>query len=157
MSKKAKKSGAQRRSQPTTRGKRRIASNGSGKPLVPQSRRKQKPARPRSQVLPGMEQVRSAKLDNVCEGLAETRSEMAITRENEASWIRQALKVMHEEGIKGSYKHGGIELTLVPGGDKLRIHLLKEQEETATYEDKVVVTEAAQAPPQALSDDNPPF
>jgi hypothetical protein len=77
-----------------------------------------------------MEQVRSAKLDEVCEGLAESRAGLAISRENEQSWMRQAIKIMQELGIKGSYKHGGVEVSLVPGGDKLRVRMLKEVEET---------------------------
>ena len=87
---------------------------------------------------------------------------MAISRENEQGWMRQAIKIMQELGIKGSLQaHGALKSRLVPGGDKLRVRMLKEVEETDPAEvlspAQVAVAEAGPEAPAPLTDDDPPF
>jgi hypothetical protein len=86
------------------------------------------PARrsPRSQVLPGMEQVRSKPLDNLCEGLADVRAAINSNKQEESGLIQSALQTMVRRNIQ-VYKHGGIELARVPGAEKLRVRVIKEQ------------------------------
>jgi hypothetical protein len=87
---------------------------------------KAKGVRPRSQVLPGLEQVRSAKLDNLCEGIAEVRTVMNNAKVEESGLIAAALQTMVQRSLQ-VYKHGGVELARVPGAEKLRVRLTKEQ------------------------------
>lgn len=72
-----------------------------------------------------MEAVRSGKLDNICEGIAEERSVINAAQTEEKSLISTALQVMQQQGIT-VYKHGGIELVRVPGADKLRVRQTKD-------------------------------
>lgn len=80
---------------------------------------------PRSQVLPGMEQVRNRRLDNICEGIAQERSIMNAASVEEKSLIATALQVMQDDK-RTIYKHSGVELVRVPGADKLRVKLTKD-------------------------------
>jgi hypothetical protein len=80
---------------------------------------------PRSQVLPGMEQVRSRKLDNLCEGINDCRTQKNAATLEEKSLDDSALQVMVREGIT-VYRHGGVELARIPGAEKLRVRLTKE-------------------------------
>jgi len=77
-------------------------------------------------VLPGFEQVRSAKLDNLCEGLHDCRGTMNDAKQEETGLIQAALQVMVQRGVS-VYKHAGIELARVPGAEKLRVRVIKEQ------------------------------
>lgn len=98
------------------------ATNGSGKDMRP---RLKKPGA-RSQVLPGMEQARDRRLDNLCESIAEHRGVMNRARVEEQSDIAAALQHMVKKGTS-VYKHGGVELARVPGAERLRVRLTKEQ------------------------------
>lgn len=106
------------------------ATNGSGKDMRPRLR--PKPGEPakkpgaRSRALPGMEQVRDQRLDNLCEGMAEHRRVMNAARVEEQGDITAALQHMVKKGIS-VYKHGGIELARVPGAERLRVRVTKEQ------------------------------
>jgi hypothetical protein len=80
----------------------------------------------RSQPLPGMEQVRDQRLDNLCEAMADHRRVMNAARVEEQGDIATALQHMVKKGIS-VYKHGGIELARVPGAERLRVRLTKEQ------------------------------
>lgn len=80
----------------------------------------------RSQPLPGMEGVRSKRLDNLCESIGEHREKMNAARTEEQSDIVAALQEMQKKKIS-VYKHGGVELARVPGAEKLRVRLTKEQ------------------------------
>jgi hypothetical protein len=80
----------------------------------------------RSQTLPGLEGTRSTKLDNLCESIAEERDTMNRARQEEADLLKTALQTM----VKGNisvYKHGGVELARIPGAERLRVRLVKEQ------------------------------
>ena len=81
---------------------------------------------PRSQVLPGLEQVRSARLDNLCEAIAEVRTTMNNAKQEEIGLIQAALQTMVKREVS-VYKHGGVELARVPGAERLRVRLVKEQ------------------------------
>lgn len=86
---------------------------------------KKRTARPRSQALPGMESVRSQRLDNICEGIAEERESFNAHKFAETGLIQSALQDMVAKGIQ-VYKHGGIELARVPGAEKLRVRMSKD-------------------------------
>lgn len=79
----------------------------------------------RSQVLPGLEQVRDRKLDNLCESIAEHRRVMNAARVEEQSDVAAALQHMVKKS-SSVYKHGGVELARVPGAERLRVRLTKE-------------------------------
>jgi len=81
---------------------------------------------PRSQVLPGMEQVRSRKLDNLCEAIAECRAQKNAAVTEEKSLDATALQVMVGEGL-AVYRHGGVELARIPGAEKLRVRMTREE------------------------------
>ena len=81
---------------------------------------------PRSQVLPGLEQVRSKPLDNLCEGIAEARGQMNTAKQEESGLIQLALQTMVKRGVS-VYRHVGVELSRIPGAEKLRVRLTKEQ------------------------------
>lgn len=80
----------------------------------------------RSQVLPGLERIRSRKLDNLCEGIAECREQKNIAVKEETSLDLSALQVMVKEGIH-VYRHRGVELARIPGAEKLRVRITKEE------------------------------
>lgn len=91
------------------------------------SRPRRRVRSPRSIVLPGLEQVRNRKLDNVCEGIGDERRTMNAARIEEQSLVAAAQQVM--EGASPTlmaYKHAGVELVLVPGSSKLRVRLTKD-------------------------------
>jgi len=104
--------------------KKKSAKKAKTKPAKKVSRRVRKPG-PRSLALPGMEQVRNVKLDNVCESIAEEREEANAARVKEKQLTAAALKVMQERNVT-VYKHAGVELIRVPGADKLRLRLVSD-------------------------------
>lgn len=90
---------------------------------------KRKPAKkagPRSQPLPGMEHVRNRKLDNICEAIGEERERMNQAKVEEKGLIQGALQEMRQANVS-VYRHSGVELARVPGAEKLRVRLTKEQ------------------------------
>jgi hypothetical protein len=117
-----------------------------------------KKAGPRSQTLPGLNKVRSQRLDNLCEAIAEDRAKMAQARADEQASIQGALKEMKGKGLVG-YKHAGVELAFVPGADKLRVRLTKDASDDATAGEGVEVEpEAAEdADPIEVDPDQVPF
>lgn len=96
---------------------------------------------PRSQVLPGMEQVRNRAMDRICEGMSEVRAEMNAKRGEEQSFQREAIKVMQGSGIT-AYRHAGVEMVLVPGDAKLRVRTMKEQNAEGTGQGAGAITDA---------------
>lgn len=72
-----------------------------------------------------MEQVRIAKLDNLCEAIAETRADMNELRTTEAGNEQAALRVMQQHDVS-AYRHSGVELLRVPGDEKLRVRTSKD-------------------------------
>jgi hypothetical protein len=67
-----------------------------------------------------MEQVRDQTLDRYCESIGDTRDQMNRLRQDEAADTSGALRRMQGKGVN-HYIHAGVELTRVPGSDKLRV------------------------------------
>lgn len=103
--------------------KRKTTKKTNGRAATPAAEKKRSA---RSQPLPGMEGVRNGKLDNLCEGIAEQRRVMNAAHLETQTDITAALQEMQRKKIS-VYKHGGIELARVPGAEKLRVRLTKEQ------------------------------
>ena len=82
-------------------------------------------SRPQSQPLPGFEQVLHSRLDRLCEGIAEVRTEMNEQRTIEGEKCRAALIYMHDHKVT-TYRFAGVELVRVPGEEKLRVRTTKE-------------------------------
>lgn len=116
---------------------------------------------PRSQALPGMKKIRNVELDNLCEAIGEAREQMNAARTEEGEYIESALKTMRATKIH-TYKHAGVELARVPGGDeKLRVRLVPADKGDAEVSEATEV-EAAEAEGEtvdatAVTDDDPPF
>ncbi len=103
---------------------------GKTKPIKSKVKPKSKAARaakkgPRSQPLPGLEQVRDAVLDNICEGIGDERGRMNAAKTEEKGLIQAALQRMQKRGLS-VFRHAGVELARVPGAEKLRVRLTKE-------------------------------
>lgn len=79
---------------------------------------------PQDRALPGMEQVRIKRLDDVCHDLSEIRAAMAQCRQDEGDSERIALELMHRHQVR-SYHASGVELAIVPGEEKLRVRTQK--------------------------------
>lgn len=102
-------------------------------------------ASPRSQVLPGMEQVRNRSLDRICEAISDVRSDLNRLRGEDKDLQGQAVRVMAGEKVT-AYRFAGVELVLVPGDAHLRVRTLKatantdgetETEEAAEFDEPV--------------------
>lgn len=87
----------------------------------------------RSIPLPGLEQVRSQKLDNICESIADTREQMNTLRTEEKDEKRGALTTMREQNLT-TYRHAGVELVRVPGEERLRVRTSKQDATAETIE-----------------------
>lgn len=80
---------------------------------------------PKSQVLPGMEQVTNRALNRICEHISDVRREMNRARGEEKDLMNQAVTVMTDSKVS-VYRFSGVELLLVPGDVHLRVRTLKE-------------------------------
>jgi hypothetical protein len=78
----------------------------------------------RQKPLPGMGQVRHAKLDDLCMSIGDAREQKNQATMDEEAGKQAALEYMATAGVS-VYKHGGIELVRVPGHDALRVRLAK--------------------------------
>lgn len=88
--------------------------------------------RPKQQRLGGMEDMPAIKpLDNVAASLASVREDKNDLVETEKDLIQRAMDLMHQHN-RTIYKAHGIELVLVPGGDKLRVRLREDGESDDT-------------------------
>jgi hypothetical protein len=86
---------------------------------------------PKSQALPGLEQVRNATLDRASESIADCRATINGAKADEAGYVQVALREMMKVASSlgqstYSYKHAGVELLLVPGDAKLRVRALRD-------------------------------
>ncbi len=79
---------------------------------------------PRSQVLPGMEQVRNRVLDRICEEISDVRDILNGARKDDKDLQNQAVSVMSESKTT-VYRHAGVELALIPGDVHVRVRTLK--------------------------------
>lgn len=73
-----------------------------------------------------MEHVRNKRLDNLCESIAEHRAAKNDAAVGEQQDIAAALQVMQRDGVS-VYRHARVELARVPGAEKLRVRLTKEE------------------------------
>lgn len=112
------------------------------KPAKKAAASKARNRKPRSQTLPGMEQVRHRDLDRFCESIGETRDSINELKGEEADLCRGALRSMRLHEVM-SYRHAGVELVRVIGEDKLRVRTT-EDEATAG----AGVEETDDAPPE---------
>ena len=81
---------------------------------------------PRSQTLPGMEQIRNRALDRICEAISDTRADLNRARAEEKDLQGQAVREMEAKKVT-VYRFAGVELVLVPGDVHLRVRTLKSQ------------------------------
>lgn len=95
------------------------------------SKKKGKAKAPRSQVLPGMEQVRNRNLDRLCESIGEARESLNVLRAEEKTDLGRALREMHENDVI-VYRHAGVELVRIPGEEKIRVRTTKEKASEVT-------------------------
>lgn len=80
---------------------------------------------PRSQALPGMEQITNRALNRICEHISDVRREMNRARGEEKDLMNQAVTVMTDSKVS-VYRFSGVELLLVPGDVHLRVRTLKD-------------------------------
>jgi hypothetical protein len=88
---------------------------------------------PANAPLPGFEQIRDRVLDRLCESIGTQREVMNEAKQIERSDIGAALSRMVGKDTT-IYKHHGVELIRVPGADKLRVRLTKDDAGTAAGE-----------------------
>lgn len=102
------------------------------------------PRSPRSQALPGMEQVTNRVLNNLAEEIKDSRATKNTAVGSEKGAKASALREMQIKGIT-VYKHDGIEFARVPGAENLRIRTVKQDGDAAVEGGKTrtVVAEAA--------------
>ena len=96
---------------------------------TPKKPTRKKPARPvqrspRSQTLPGMEQVTNRTLNRICEAISDVRADLNRARAEEKDLQNQAVRVMTADKVT-AYRFSGVELVLVPGDVHLRVRLTK--------------------------------
>lgn len=85
---------------------------------------------PRSQVLPGMERVRDAKLDRFCEDAGDGLVAIGAGTSAVDDAKRAALQRMRDRGMS-SYVHAGVRFTLKPGVDAISVKREKDKSATA--------------------------
>lgn len=95
------------------------------KPKAKATKARPRISSPRSQTLPGMEQVTNRALNRVCEHISDVRREMNRARGEEKDLMNQAVTVMTDSKVS-VYRFSGVELLLVPGDVHLRVRTLKE-------------------------------
>jgi len=88
---------------------------------------------PAERKLPGMTQPQNVRLNLICEGLSEQRDVINNAKREEKSSKAAALQEMTNRNYS-VYKHAGIELSLVPGADTLRVHVIKQDGDLARGE-----------------------
>jgi hypothetical protein len=93
------------------------------------SRKAARPKGPRSQALPGMAQVRDAKLDQICEDIGEGLDQINDGTEQVNDGKAAAIARLHARGLSG-YRHAGVRLSLVPGAEKVSVKREKDREVT---------------------------
>lgn len=82
---------------------------------------------PKSQALPGMEQLPNVRLNRYCETIGDGLRSINLANDDIESTREVALKEMKAAGTT-FYKHDGVELAFSGGVDKLRVRLSKDAE-----------------------------
>lgn len=104
------------------------------KPIVATTKTSPRP-RVRAQPLPGMEQVRDAVLDGICEGIGDDLDQINSATQDLGS-LRDAGRHHMEKTGQSYYRHSGVGITLVPGaGAKLRVKRVKDDESNVSVSD----------------------
>lgn len=80
------------------------------------------PRSPRSQALPGHEQVRDKVLDGICEEVADIRATINDCKTKERGYRSKALDRMTKKSLT-QYETAGVKLTIEEGAVKLNIKL----------------------------------
>lgn len=104
----------------------------------PKASKKKTPARQRKPVrqppLPGTEQLRNKRLDQLCESIGDGRETKNKLIVEEKADLQAALREMHDRNIN-AYRHAGVELYRIGGEEKLRVRLTKEDASDMTPSD----------------------
>lgn len=138
---------------------KKAAQKAKAKPKA-KAAKKPTPRSPRSQVLPGMEQVRNAKLDRICEDLSDIRRTINRAAGEEKDLHQQAMRVMVSDKVP-TYTQSGIRLTFTEGQPHLSVKLVKEQavpkkapkaDETGTGQDAGATLEEMTDEPEDTTD-----
>jgi hypothetical protein len=87
-----------------------------------------KPAKPRGAPLPGMEDHAIKPLEDVAAEYATIRDERMDLTQREHTLKNHALKLMKKYD-KTIYRHDGIEITIVPGEDDVKVRVKKHEDE----------------------------
>lgn len=136
MAKKSTKKKAPKKGTPRYRNKR---TNGHGakwsgadsRRAAAQSKGRGKPAArakgPRSQSLPGMSQIRDAKMDEICESIGEGLDGINQSTDQVDEGKSAAMQRLHAKGLS-SYRHAGVRVSLIPGADKISVKREKDRE-----------------------------
>jgi len=98
---------------------------------------------------PSFERVRSAALDRLCESIGEHRDTMNAAKADERADISAALQVMQKRNIT-VYRHARVELARVPGAEKLRVRMTKEEGDAGETD-----LESAEVAAEAVAADTP--
>lgn len=109
----------------------------------------------RQHALPGMGQVRNAKLDKFCENIGEARARKNEAILDEEGDSQAALRAMQSADIT-HYTHAGVELILRRGADKLSVKLLKDKTAEGAIATPAHKGDAAYAEPAEDSGDSEP-
>lgn len=109
--------------------------------------RKAKAKNPRSQALPGMAQVRDAKLDTICEDIGEGLDQIEAGTAQVNDGKAAAATRLHTRGLSG-YRHAGVRLALVPGAEKVSAR--REKDVTVTMAERQGPVERAEPEPDEV-------
>lgn len=110
--------------------KMKTGNKGSRRFTTPTAPRK-RTASPRSQTLPGMEQVRNKDLDRICEEISDAQRDINKLESEVEEFHSEAQDTMERDKVT-TYRNSGVELALVTGGTKLRVRLLKDKTEKSS-------------------------
>jgi hypothetical protein len=94
-----------------------------------------------SRPLPGMEDRSIHELDDVAEQYAEIRDQRMELTEREHTLKGLTLKLMKKHG-KTIYRHDGIEITVVPGEDDVKVRVKKAEDHDAEHDTEIASDDA---------------
>ena len=89
---------------------------------------------PRQKALPGMEDRKISALDNAAIDYDDVKKQRMALIEQEVEAKELVRTLMHKEG-KTKYKHNGIEIDLVPEGEKVKVRIKAEGDQDDTPAD----------------------
>lgn len=98
-----------------------------------------------------MEQVRNRRLDNLCEAIGDARETMNSAKNDEQGSIQAALQEMQRGGLQ-VYRHARVELARIPGAEKLRVRVTKEEGDAGAGDLELPDTDVEQPAGDAVGD-----